>query len=142
MFKMSTKNTSRLGSLTCMNCEKKLMTATMQNKTQIPLICSLCSFTSLMAKVCEHTWFSGEAAQKCRQPIGVKLRRPHPEDLAEEHGVDGVDGAVDGSAQRAQQHVGPLGPVVLEDASDWGGFHMFSWFLLILIVHLSEVGRV
>lgn len=39
---------------TCTNCEKKLMTATMQNKTQIPLISFLCVSTSLMAKVCKH----------------------------------------------------------------------------------------
>lgn len=71
----------------------------------------------------------------------VQVCRAHAEDLAEQDGVDGVDGAVNGSTQRPQQHVRPLGPVVLEDASDWGGFHMFGWFLLLLFV-LSEVGRV
>lgn len=40
---------------TCKNWEKKLVTATMQNRTHIPLICSLCSFKSRMAKVCKHT---------------------------------------------------------------------------------------
>lgn len=44
-----------------MNCEKKLTTATMQNRTQIPLICSLCAVTSLMAKVCKYTRFSNKA---------------------------------------------------------------------------------
>lgn len=39
---------------TCKNWEKKLIPATMQNRTHIPLICSLCSFKSWMEKVCKH----------------------------------------------------------------------------------------
>lgn len=39
---------------TCKNCEKKLIAATRQNRTHIPLICSVCSCKSPMAKVCKH----------------------------------------------------------------------------------------
>lgn len=114
----------------------------MQNRTQIPLICSLCVFTSPMAKVCEDTGFSDEAAHVSKEISGGEVSHPHPEDLAEQDGVDGVDGAVNGGTQRSQQHVGPLGPIVPEDTSDRGGFHVFFWFLLILLVPLSGVWRV
>lgn len=133
---------NRLRLQTCTNCEKKLTMATMQNKTQIPLICSRCAFTSLMAKVCKYTRFSDEAAHESKEISHGELCHPHPEDLAEQDSVDGVDGAVNGSTQRSQQHVRPLGPVVLEDASDRGRCHMFIWFLLLLFLHLLEVGRV
>lgn len=136
------KKMNRLRSQTCTNCEKKLMTATMQNRTQIPLICSLCVFTSLMAKVCKYTRFSNNVAHESKQISSGELCLPHPEDLAEQDRVDGIDGAVNSGTQRSQQHVWPLGPVVPEDASHRGRFHMFIWFLLLLLVHLSEVERV
>lgn len=82
-----------------MNCEKKLTTATMQNRTQIPLICSLCVVTSLMAKVCKYTRFSYKAPDSGNRSSTAKKCHPHPEDLAEQDGVDGVDGTVDGGAQ-------------------------------------------
>lgn len=39
---------------TCKNWEKKLITATKQNRTHIPLICSLCSSRSRMENVCKY----------------------------------------------------------------------------------------
>lgn len=39
---------------TCKNWKRKLATATMQNRTHIPLICSLCLFKSRMANVCKY----------------------------------------------------------------------------------------
>lgn len=64
--------------------------------------------------------------------------QPHPEDLAEQDGVDGIDGAVDGSSQRAHQHVRPFWSVVLEDAGHWGGLHAITCFLLIFLLVVNS----
>lgn len=64
--------------------------------------------------------------------------QPHPEDLAEQDGVDGIDGAVDSSSQRAHQHERPFWSVVLEDAGHRGRLHTITCFLLIYLLVVNS----
>lgn len=127
---------------TCKNWEKKLVTATMQKRTHIPLICSLCSFKSRMAKVCKYKDHESHLhVNKIHQNINpsqamglCEMHNPHPKNLAEQNSIDGVDRAIDSSSQRAQQHVGPLWSVVLEDACHWGRLYMFVCIILTFLL--------
>lgn len=123
---------------TCKNCEKKLITATMQNRTHVPLICSLCSVTSRMAKVCKHKDLTGDwlinklklISKVENKSIMIVGSSPYPENLAEQDSIDGVDRAINSSSQRTQEHVGPLWLVVFQDTCYWGRLYMFNCIIL------------
>lgn len=124
---------------TCKNWEKKLITATMQNRTHIPLIWSLCSFKSRMEKVCKHTDHIQNSVLSNTKSIARTGRiydicHPHPKNLAEQDSIDGVNRAIDSSPQRAHQHVGPFWLVVLEDPSHWSRLHMIFWIIFTFLL--------
>lgn len=49
---------------------------------------------------------------------GVSVRVTHPEYLAEQESVNWVDRSVDGGTDGSQEHVRPLGTIILQDPSD------------------------
>lgn len=126
---------------TCKYCEKTLITATMQNRTHIPLICSLCSWMSAKANVCAHkkNIFFHDLFFWSEKTNMDDASSPYPENLTEEHSIDGVNRAIERSSQRAQQHVGPFRPVVLEDPWDRGRFERFVFLFLVLWLSMSHV---
>ncbi len=75
---------------TCKNWEKKLITATAQNRIHIPSICFLCSFTSRMANVCRckdhtsHLHFNTLhqlVKQNINPPQAMGAREPSPQEF-------------------------------------------------------------
>lgn len=49
----------------------------------------------------------------------------HRQDLTEEQRVDGVDPPINGCAKGSEEHVGPLGSIVLQDPGHWSRLNKF-----------------